>query len=149
MRLLASRAAWEGSPAQSVKLRRPPGRCRTRPPRRRRSPGWRLCRAPWTPLVTRRPWPTPESVRRSNSSPWSCRAGSPGRCCGPWRPSSRSWCWSLRTGGARQAVEAAIAQARQLGSSGNWLLLTRTAGELHRHRPTWWSHYGVADLITP
>jgi hypothetical protein len=31
--------------------------------------------------------------------------------------------------------------------NGNWLLLTRVGGELRRHRPTWWSHYGIDDLI--
>ncbi|GIJ30790.1 hypothetical protein Vqi01_59520 [Micromonospora qiuiae] len=31
--------------------------------------------------------------------------------------------------------------------NGNWLLLTRVAGHVRRRSPTWWSHYGVADLI--
>ncbi|KXK62667.1 hypothetical protein AWW66_07010 [Micromonospora rosaria] len=30
----------------------------------------------------------------------------------------------------------------------NWLLLTRTAGMLRTHRPTWWDNYGLADIFT-
>ncbi|MEU7757711.1 SitI3 family protein [Micromonospora aurantiaca (nom. illeg.)] len=46
-------------------------------------------------------------------------------------------------------VLAARQEDAALVQNGNWLLLTRTAGELRRHRPTWWSHYGIDDLITP
>lgn len=46
-------------------------------------------------------------------------------------------------------VLAARKEDAALVQSGNWLLLTRTTGELRRHRPTWWSHYGIDDLITP
>ncbi|WP_028193422.1 SitI3 family protein [Salinispora pacifica] len=46
---------------------------------------------------------------------------------------------------------ARVLTARQedaaLVQNGNWLLLTRTTGELRRHRPTWWSHYSRDDLI--
>lgn len=46
---------------------------------------------------------------------------------------------------------AQVLTARQedaaLVQNGNWLLLTRTTGELRRHRPTWWSHYSRDDLI--
>ncbi|BCJ64744.1 SitI3 family protein [Polymorphospora rubra] len=31
--------------------------------------------------------------------------------------------------------------------NGNWLLLTRVAGTLRRHRAQWWAHYGVDGLI--
>jgi hypothetical protein len=31
--------------------------------------------------------------------------------------------------------------------NGNWLLLTRVGGTLRKHRPQWWAHYGVDDLI--
>lgn len=46
-------------------------------------------------------------------------------------------------------VLAARWEDAALVQNGNWLLLTRVGGELRRHRPIWWSHYGVADLITP
>lgn len=47
-------------------------------------------------------------------------------------------------------VLAARKEDAALVQNGNWLLLTRTTGELHRQRPTWWSHYGIDDrLITP
>ena len=36
-----------------------------------------------------------------------------------------------------------------LVQDGNWLLLTRIEGQIRRHNPSWWSHYGVTDLITP
>lgn len=46
---------------------------------------------------------------------------------------------------------AQVLTARQedaaLVQNGNWLLLTRTIGELRRHRPTWWSHYSRDGLI--
>jgi hypothetical protein len=32
--------------------------------------------------------------------------------------------------------------------NGNWLLLTRFAGVVRKHRPTWWSHYGVEDILS-
>ncbi|MEW2386043.1 SitI3 family protein [Micromonospora sp. NPDC047707] len=44
-------------------------------------------------------------------------------------------------------VLAARQEDAALVQNGNWLLLTRVGGTLRRHRPTWWSHYGVADLI--
>ncbi|EEP73063.1 hypothetical protein MCAG_03390 [Micromonospora sp. ATCC 39149] len=28
------------------------------------------------------------------------------------------------------------------------VLLTRVGGNLRRHRPTWWSHYGIENLLT-
>nr|WP_230417209.1 SitI3 family protein [Micromonospora tarapacensis] len=31
--------------------------------------------------------------------------------------------------------------------NGNWLLLTRIAGELREHRPSWWDTYGVREMI--
>ncbi|MFG1885991.1 SitI3 family protein [Micromonospora sp. NPDC049102] len=31
--------------------------------------------------------------------------------------------------------------------NGNWLLLTRDAGELREHRPSWWDAYGVRKMI--
>ncbi|MEU2661487.1 SitI3 family protein [Micromonospora sp. NPDC007220] len=31
--------------------------------------------------------------------------------------------------------------------NGNWLLLTRVAGELHEHRPSWWDTYRVSGMI--
>lgn len=31
--------------------------------------------------------------------------------------------------------------------NGNWLLLTRVAGELREHRPSWWDTYGVQNMI--
>lgn len=31
--------------------------------------------------------------------------------------------------------------------NGNWLLLTRVAGELCEHRPSWWDTYGVRKMI--
>ena len=31
--------------------------------------------------------------------------------------------------------------------NGNWLLLTRTAGTLTTHQPSWWDNYGVRDLL--
>ncbi|MEV0944021.1 SitI3 family protein [Micromonospora wenchangensis] len=30
---------------------------------------------------------------------------------------------------------------------GNWLLLTRKAGTLHKHRPSWWNNYGLDDVL--
>ncbi|MEV4716657.1 SitI3 family protein [Micromonospora noduli] len=44
-------------------------------------------------------------------------------------------------------VLAARQEDAALVQNGNWLLLTRVGGKLRRHRPTWWSHYGVDDLI--
>lgn len=46
-------------------------------------------------------------------------------------------------------VLAARQEDAALVQNGNWLLLTRVGGELRRHRHTWWSHYGIDDLITP
>ncbi|MEU7399608.1 SitI3 family protein [Streptomyces albogriseolus] len=46
-------------------------------------------------------------------------------------------------------VLAARQEDAALVQNGNWLLLTRVGGRLRRHRPTWWSHYGIDDLITP
>ncbi len=40
-------------------------------------------------------------------------------------------------------VLAARQEDAALVQNGNWLLLTRVGD-----RPTWWSHYGVDDLIT-
>ncbi|MER7455494.1 SitI3 family protein [Micromonospora sp. NPDC126480] len=31
--------------------------------------------------------------------------------------------------------------------NGNWLLLTRVAGELRAHRPSWWDTYGVRGMV--
>ncbi|MDG4807185.1 SitI3 family protein [Micromonospora sp. WMMD1120] len=31
--------------------------------------------------------------------------------------------------------------------NGNWLLLTRVAGELREHRSSWWDTYGVRNMI--
>ncbi|MEV7227352.1 SitI3 family protein [Polymorphospora sp. NPDC051019] len=31
--------------------------------------------------------------------------------------------------------------------NGNWLLLTRVAGALRKHRSQWWAHYGVDALM--
>lgn len=50
-----------------------------------------------------------------------------------------------------QAVARVLAARQEdaaLVQNGNWLLLTRVEGTLRRHRPTWWSHYGIDDLIT-
>ncbi|MDG4793474.1 SitI3 family protein [Micromonospora sp. WMMD1082] len=30
--------------------------------------------------------------------------------------------------------------------NGNWLLLTRVAGTLRKHRPSWWDTYDITDL---
>ena len=31
--------------------------------------------------------------------------------------------------------------------NGNWLLLTRVAGALRKHRPAWWDTYGLNDVL--
>ncbi|NBE85302.1 SitI3 family protein [Micromonospora rubida] len=31
--------------------------------------------------------------------------------------------------------------------NGNWLLLTRVAGALRKHRPSWWDNYGINDAL--
>ncbi|MEU4645264.1 SitI3 family protein [Micromonospora sp. NPDC023814] len=31
--------------------------------------------------------------------------------------------------------------------NGNWLLLTRVAGTVRKHRPSWWDNYGIGDMI--
>ncbi|MFG1953973.1 SitI3 family protein [Micromonospora sp. NPDC048830] len=44
-------------------------------------------------------------------------------------------------------VLADRAEDAALVLNGNWLLLTRVGGILRRHRPQWWTHYGVDGLI--
>ncbi|AYF30452.1 hypothetical protein CSH63_23985 [Micromonospora tulbaghiae] len=44
-------------------------------------------------------------------------------------------------------VLAYRAEDAALVLNGNWLLLTRVGGTLRKHRPQWWAHYGVDDVI--
>ncbi|MFG3421227.1 SitI3 family protein [Micromonospora sp. NPDC049460] len=44
---------------------------------------------------------------------------------------------------AGRSEDAALVQ------NGNWLLLTRVAGRVRKHRQSWWDHYGVDRLVAP